>query len=58
MDWNIEELQEMMDNGIAVGTCSECGAQSNVEPDASDYDCHECGAKKTVNSALVEGGFI
>ena len=58
MEWSFEELEEMVHEGIAIGICTECGAQHNVEPDAQGYDCFECGAEGTVTSPLVEAGFI
>jgi Zn finger protein HypA/HybF involved in hydrogenase expression len=41
-----------------IGFCKECGAEkSNVEPDAVDYACEECGQHAVCGAEelLIEG---
>ena len=37
-----------------MGFCLECGAEAyGVEPDARNYECEECGAKKVFGAEEV-----
>lgn len=43
----IEQIVEAIESGEYVGFCIACGAEAyGVEPDAREYACEECGAKK------------
>lgn len=42
-----EALLQMLEDDEQVGVCTECGViAQNVEPDAEDYRCPECGARR------------
>lgn len=41
----LERILELCEQDENIGICRQCGAeQSNVEPDASNTRCEECGA--------------
>jgi DNA-directed RNA polymerase subunit RPC12/RpoP len=52
------EIQEMTTNSIVTARCTECSECVSVEPDAREYDCESCGARRTVTSPLVKLGLI
>jgi hypothetical protein len=52
------ELYAVRTESIVCARCTVCAAEHDVEPDATDYDCQECGAKDTVTSPLVKVGLL
>ena len=44
-EYELQELEEIMDGGRTVAVCEHCGREATVEPDG-DYDCPECGIGK------------
>lgn len=52
------EIEVMVFDSVVQARCTACGDIRDVEPDARGYDCHECGAKRTVTSPLVKLGLI
>ena len=57
MDINdIEEIENIILDGVALATCKKCGHEQEVEPDA-EYPCPECKLGKLV-SPLIELGLI
>jgi len=56
MDYDISELEAIMENGMAEVECSAgCGNGATVEPDG-DYEC-ECGEGR-LTSPLILAGLI
>jgi predicted RNA-binding Zn-ribbon protein involved in translation (DUF1610 family) len=44
MNIDIEDIIEAVENDDNIGFCRSCGAEHyNVEPDARNYECEECG---------------
>lgn len=42
-----DQIVEAIKSGDYVGFCLACGAEAyGVEPDAHEYTCESCGAKK------------
>lgn len=54
MDWTIEELEQIMHDGMADVECEVCGHCATVEPDG-DYPCPECGEGRLVSPLILEG---
>lgn len=57
-----DSVEEMLDACVVdcsvPGACRACGAiRDSVEPDASNYECEECGVR-AVDSALVIAGVM
>jgi hypothetical protein len=43
----IEQVMEAIESGEYAGFCLACGEQADgVEPDARNYVCESCGARK------------
>ena len=54
--WTDEEVMAMVLGSVVESTkCGNCGHSWRVEPDASNYTCHEC-KKGEVHSPLVALG--
>jgi len=53
-----DEILALVHESIHPNRCSECGAISDAEPDASEYDCEECDAEGTVNAIMIELGMM
>ena len=54
--WTEDQIQAMGYDSVVDSTaCPECGSTQRVEPDASGYDCHDCGKGK-VHSPLTALG--
>jgi len=53
-----EEIERMIFDSVVEARCTECGDLRSVEPDARDYDCHECGAERSVTSPLIKLGLV
>ena len=53
---DIEEIGNIIFDGVAFAACKECGHEQEVEPDA-EYPCPECKVGKLV-SPLIELGLI
>lgn len=44
---SLERIMEAVESGDYKGFCTECGGEAyGVEPDAREYECESCGAKK------------
>lgn len=44
---SIEQVMEAIESGEYAGFCLACGEQADgVEPDARNYVCESCGARK------------
>ena len=44
---SLDEIMSAVESGDYVGFCLACGDEtSGVEPDAREYECESCGAKK------------
>lgn len=54
MEYTIEDLEEIMCNGVAEVACDKCGHEATIEPDG-DYPCPECGEGRLVSPLIVEG---
>jgi rubrerythrin len=54
--YDMDELEAIMNEGVAEVECPVCGYFATVEPDA-DYPCPECGEGRLV-SPLIEEGLI
>jgi hypothetical protein len=52
------ELEWMAFGGTATARCAICGEERDVEPDAENLTCTECGALAAVTSPLVKAGLI
>ncbi len=48
---SIEELEEIMSEGLCDAECPNCHHIGQVEPDA-EYDCYECGQELGLVSPL------
>ena len=51
MKINIEDVMDAVERSMSgldnPGFCTACGAEADgVEPDAENYECHECGEHK------------
>lgn len=55
-DYDLEELEQIMFDGIAEVECPECGHYATIEPDG-DYECYECGIGR-LTSPLIKLGLI
>lgn len=53
--YSIEELEQIMNDGVAEVKCGSCGEGATVEPDG-DYPC-ECGEGR-LTSPLITMGII
>lgn len=43
----LEQIMEAVEEDDNIGFCTACGEQAyGVEPDARNYECESCGAKK------------
>lgn len=43
----LEQIMEAVEEDDNTGFCTACGEQAyGVEPDARNYECESCGAKK------------
>lgn len=49
----LRELARALDEGVVRATCSACGAEAVVEPDAEGYGCEACGGEGTVSSPIL-----
>ena len=56
-DETLEELEQIMSEGVADVECLECGEWATVEPDG-DYPCHTPGCGGRLTSPLVKYGLI
>lgn len=56
-DFDLDQLSQGFEDGIMLGTCSNCQAQHEVEPDCINGWCSDCD-HHTVNSPLIEAGMI
>lgn len=54
--FNLEELQAIDRDGVASCECPDCGAFTDLEPDAKGT-CPECGTGQII-SPLLALGFI
>ncbi len=52
------ELKDMLFDGIAIARCAICGEEHDVELDAVNLSCNECGALSAVTSPLVKAGLV
>lgn len=52
--YSIEELEQIMHDGMADVECPDCGYCATIEPDA-DYPCPECGTGRLVSPLVTEG---
>jgi len=55
-NYDLEELENIMVDGVATVECTECGYIANIEPDA-DYLCPECKKGRLI-SPLRKYGLI
>lgn len=58
MRQNISEIVEqamcILEDDSNEGICLDCGnVQDSVEPDACDYKCEDCGAKKVMGAGEI-----
>ena len=54
MTLDIERVLEAAENDEQMGFCLACGAeQDGCEPDARNYECEECGAKKVFGAEEI-----
>ena len=50
---DLDKLMELVEEDDNLGMCESCGhVQHNIEPDAENYMCEECG-KDTVYGAEI-----
>jgi DNA-directed RNA polymerase subunit RPC12/RpoP len=43
---DLDDVMSAIENEEYMGFCVDCGAEAyNVEPDAREYECEECGAQ-------------
>jgi hypothetical protein len=49
----LEELERIMDEGMAEVECEACGHYATIEPDG-DYPC-PCGEGRLVSPLILEG---
>jgi hypothetical protein len=54
MSYDIEELEQIMSEGVAHVECAECGYSDTIEPDG-DYPCPECGEGRLVSPLILAG---
>ncbi len=52
------ELDAVVFDSVVPARCINCGAEHDVEPDAEDLACTECGAMASVTSPLRKVGLI
>lgn len=52
------ELETFAFNPIVRARCIVCGAEHDVEPDAEELACDECGTARSVTSPLRKLGLI
>lgn len=52
------ELEAFAFDAVVHARCIACGAEQDVEPDAEDLSCEECGAIGAVTSPLRKLGLI
>jgi hypothetical protein len=51
---NFSEVMEAATNGDGTGFCIACGSeQQYCEPDASEYDCDDCGESKVYGAEQI-----
>jgi len=54
----MEAFRQMQDYGSVEATCTDCGAERTVEPDAREYACQSEGCEGTLSSPLHDAGMI
>lgn len=52
------ELETFAFDPIVRARCISCGAKQEIEPDAEDLACKDCGAMASVTSPLRKLGLI
>ena len=52
------ELDAVVFDSIVPARCINCGEEQDVEPDAENLACPECGAMDSVTSPLRKVGLI
>lgn len=51
---SLDRVMEAVESGESVGFCLACGSEAyGVEPDAREYECEECGARKVYGAEEV-----
>lgn len=54
MELSLEEVMAAVENDENVGFCLDCGnEQMGVEPDAENYECEACGAKRVFGAEQI-----
>jgi len=55
-EWSYDEVEAMVYDSVLDSTeCPKCGSTQRVEPDASNYTCHDCGKGKVHSPLIVLG---
>ena len=54
----VGDIEAFVYDSVVDAVCEACGASHRVEPDASGYQCQECGDEGSVSSPLVKLGLI
>ncbi len=50
----LKRIEEAIQSGDSIGFCVACGAEVyNVEPDATEYPCEACGARKVYRAEEI-----
>ena len=55
---DINRLERMCYDGVAICKCSICKHTIRLEPDADTGYCEHCDKVVTVNNPLIEAGII
>lgn len=45
-------------SNVVPARCECCETERDVEPDATNYDCFECGTPGSITSPLVKLGLV
>lgn len=52
----LELIEEMLLDGVSLGTCKDCGEiEIEVEPDQAHGYCPNCGGRNVVSILIQEG---